>query len=67
MTQALRIGDLALEVREEVANLFDEFHAVGYRQLPTPGGSMAVLPRGLGRRVYNAEVRVRCTLSKLCR
>ena len=32
--------------------------AVGYRQLPAPDGEVALLPRGLGRRVYNGEVRV---------
>ncbi|MDA0337355.1 MAG: hypothetical protein O2782_19500, partial [bacterium] len=58
-TQALRVGSLEWEVREEVANLFDEFNAVGYRQLPAPDGSMALLPRGLGRRVYNLEVSMR--------
>jgi hypothetical protein len=59
MTQLFRVGGLAWEVREEVANLFDEFNAVGYRQLPTPDGSMALLPRGLGRWVYNLEVSAR--------
>ncbi len=59
MTQAFRIGSLSWEVREEVANLFDEFNVVGYRQLPAPDGSMALLPRGLGRRVYNVEVSLR--------
>ena len=58
-TQAFCVGSLEWEVREEVANLFDEFNAVGYRQLPAPDGSMALLPRGLGRRVYNVEVSVR--------
>jgi hypothetical protein len=58
-TQAFRVGSLQLEVREEVANLFDEFNAVGFRQLPAPDGSMALLPRGLGRRVYNVEASVR--------
>lgn len=56
LAQVLQAGPVELEVREEVANLFDEFNAVGYRQLPAPDGSMALLPRGLGRRVYNAEV-----------
>jgi hypothetical protein len=58
-TQAFRTGDLTWEVREEVANLFDEFNAVSYRQLPAPDGSMALLPRGLGRRVYNVEISAR--------
>jgi hypothetical protein len=35
-TQAFRVGSLELEVREEVANLFDEFNAVGFRQLRRP-------------------------------
>lgn len=59
MTQAFQIAGIELEIREEVANLFDEFNAVGYQQLPSPDGTMALLPRGLGRRVYNAEVSVR--------
>ena len=59
MTQAFRVGSMDLEVREEIANLFDEFNAVGFRQLPAPDGSMALLPRGLGPRVYNVEASVR--------
>ena len=59
MIQAFRLGDLQWEIREEVANLFDEFNAVGYRQLPAPDGSVALLPRGLGRRVYNVEFSAR--------
>ncbi|MBT4099272.1 MAG: TonB-dependent receptor [Gemmatimonadetes bacterium] len=59
MTQVFSFGGFELEVREEVANLFDEFNVVGYRQLPAPDGSMSLLPRGLGRRVYNGEVSVR--------
>ncbi|MDP7361917.1 MAG: hypothetical protein QF768_04885, partial [Candidatus Latescibacteria bacterium] len=58
-TQVFSVAGLQIEVREEVANLFDEFNAVGYRQLPTPDGSMALLPRGLGRRVYQGEVSVK--------
>ena len=59
MTQLFRLGVVELELREEVNNVFDEFNAVGYRQLPTAGGGVARIPRWLGRRVYNAEVRVR--------
>ena len=59
LTQAFAIAAVEVEVREEVANLFDELNAVGMRQLPTPAGTMALLPRGLGRRVYNLEAKVR--------
>jgi len=59
MPQVFSLGDLEIEVREEVANFFDAFNIVGYRQLPAPDGSMSLLPRGLGRRVYNGEVSVR--------
>lgn len=55
-TQVFRLAGMEWE---EVANLFDEFNAVSYRQLPAPDGSMALLPRGLGRRVYNAEISLR--------
>jgi len=58
LSQVFEIGGLEVTVREEVANLFDQFNAVGYRQLPAPDGEVALLPRGLGRRVYNGEVRV---------
>lgn len=58
LTQVLTLFGGELEVREEVANLFDEFNAVGYQQLPTPQG-MELLPRGLGRRVINVEVSLR--------
>ncbi|MDP6983175.1 MAG: hypothetical protein QGG05_08840 [Candidatus Latescibacteria bacterium] len=53
------MAGLQNEVREKVANLFDEFNAVGHRQLPTPDGSMALPPRGLGRRAYQGEVSVK--------
>lgn len=58
MTQVFAMGGLEITVREEVANLFDQINAVGYRQLPAPDGTVALLPRGLGRRAYNGEVRV---------
>jgi len=58
MTQVFRVGGLEITVREEVANLFDELNAVGYRQFPAPDGKVALLSRGLGRRVYNGEVRL---------
>lgn len=59
MTQEFTIGALEVELREEVTNLFDEFNVVGYRQLPAPDRTMALLPRGLGRRAYIGEVSVR--------
>ncbi|MBT3341728.1 MAG: TonB-dependent receptor [Gemmatimonadetes bacterium] len=58
LTQVFRVAGIEVEIREEVANLFDEFNAVGFRQLPAPDGTMALLPRGLGRRVFNGEVSV---------
>ncbi len=58
LTQVFQMAGVEIEIREEVANLFDEFNAVGYRQLPAPDGTMALLPRGLGRRVFNGEVSI---------
>lgn len=58
MTQVVSIAGLQLQVREEVANLFDEFNALSYQQLPTPDGAMERLPIGLGRRVTSIEVSI---------
>ena len=57
MSQEITIGSLAFEVREEIANLYDQYNVLDYRYLPLPNGRLAELPETLGRRVYNLGVR----------
>ena len=57
LTQAFEVRGVSLEVREEVANLFDQYNVVGYSYLPAPDGTVGELRRSLGRRHYTLEVR----------
>ena len=58
MTQAFTVRRLEVELREEVANIFDDYNVVGYTYLPAPDGSVTELTKSLGRRMYNVELRV---------
>jgi hypothetical protein len=58
MMQTVDLYGRSVEVRQEVANLFDQFNVVGYRYLPAPDGAAIELRNALGRRVYNLSVSV---------
>ncbi|MEW6753132.1 MAG: TonB-dependent receptor [Candidatus Latescibacterota bacterium] len=53
MTQTMDVGGRRVSLREEVANVFNEFNVVGHTYLPLPSGSPVELVRGQGRRTYN--------------
>jgi hypothetical protein len=56
LTQTLGLGGRRWHVREEIANLFDQYNVVGRTYLPMPTGAPVELRRSLGRRVYNLSV-----------
>ena len=58
MTQTLNVAGYKVRVREEVANVFDQFNVVGYTYLPTPAGTPVELRNALGRRIYNLSLGV---------
>ena len=58
MTQTLNVAGYKVRVREEVANVFDQFNVVGYTYLPTPAGTPVELRNALGRRIYNMSLGV---------
>jgi hypothetical protein len=58
MTQVITAFGKSVEVRQEVANIFDQFNVVGYRYLPAPDGALVELRNALGRRVYNLNLSV---------
>lgn len=54
-TQRVRIYGIDIELRKEVANIFDQFNIVGFEYLPAPDGSVVEFQNGLGRRVFSAR------------
>ena len=58
MTQSTSLWRKTLHLREEIANVFDQYNVLGYSYLPSPSGKPIELRRSLGRRVYNVSVSV---------
>ena len=52
-TQSVTLAGKTLHVRQEIANLFDQYNVLGYSYLPSPGGEPVEVRNSLGRRVYN--------------
>jgi len=52
MAQKVGLWGWKVELREEVANIFDQFNVVGHTYLPTPDGTPVELRTSLGRRIY---------------
>ncbi|NKB66219.1 MAG: TonB-dependent receptor plug domain-containing protein [Candidatus Latescibacteria bacterium] len=58
MTQTVLLWGRAVDIRQEVANMFDQHNTVGHSYLPTPDGTPVELRRSLGRRIYNVRIGV---------
>ncbi len=58
MTQSISLWGKTLHLREEIANVFDQYNVLGYSYLPSSSGEPIELRRSLGRRVYNISVSV---------
>ncbi len=56
LTQGIRIAENVFHLRQEIANLFDQYNVVGYSYFPTWQGEPIEVKRSLGRRVYNLGV-----------
>lgn len=56
LTQILNLAGHHWQLRQEIANLFDQYNAVSRTYLPMPTGWPVELRRSLGRRVYNLSV-----------
>ena len=48
MTQVLAVFGMSVKVRQEVANIFDQYNVVGYRYLPAPDGAPIELMASAG-------------------
>lgn len=59
MTQMVRVWGWKMEIREEVANLFDQFNVVGYTYLPGGPDTLVELRNALGRRTVNLSLATR--------
>ena len=59
MTQMVRVWGWKVEIREEVANLFDQFNVVGYTYLPGGPDTLVELRNALGRRTVNLSLATR--------
>ena len=56
LTQGIRIAENVFHLRQEIANLFDQYNVVGYSYFPTWRGEPIEVKRSLGRRVYNLGI-----------
>lgn len=59
MAQKVGVWGWKVEMREEVANIFDQFNVVGHTYLPMPNGMPVELRTSLGRRIYNFTLSTR--------
>jgi hypothetical protein len=59
MVQTVALWGVAVDVREEVANFFDQYNVVSHTYLPTPDGAPVELRTALGRRTLNLAVSTR--------
>ena len=56
LTQGLNLLGRTFHLRQEIANLFDQYNVLGYSYFPTFLGESIEVRRSLGRRVYNLGI-----------